>query len=128
MTKLDKIFLIIGALALMTTGVLGAIGVHGLPDTLTEADRLSWRWGVQIQAYNSFSMILVTLLAQNIGSMRLFDISRVLFVASIIIFSGSIYLEKLSIISVAAGDVAPIGGSSFMLGWLLVAVAVFLKK
>ena len=44
MTKLDKTFLIIGALSLMTTAMLSAYGFHGLADTLTEADRLSWRW------------------------------------------------------------------------------------
>ena len=44
MTALNKTFLILGALFLMTAAMLSAYGLHGLADSLTEADRLSWRW------------------------------------------------------------------------------------
>jgi len=128
MTTLNKTFLIIGALSLMTTGMLSAYGFHGLAESLTEADRLSWRWAVQLQVYNSLGLFLVTLLILHIGSAKLLDIARGLFVLSIVIFSGSVYLEKLGAIPEAAGNIAPIGGSSFMLGWALVALAIFLKK
>jgi uncharacterized membrane protein YgdD (TMEM256/DUF423 family) len=128
MTTLNKTFLIICALSLMVTGILSAYGLHGLADSLTEADRLSWRWAVQMQVYNSVGLFLVTLLSMQIGSMKLLDIARGLFVFSIFVFSGSVYLEKLGIIPVAAGNVAPIGGSSFMIGWALVALAIVLKK
>jgi uncharacterized membrane protein YgdD (TMEM256/DUF423 family) len=128
MTTLNKTFLIICALSLMVTGILSAYGLHGLADSLTEADRLSWRWAVQMQVYNSVGLFLVTLLSMQIGSMKLLDIARGLFVFSIFVFSGSVYLEKLGMIPVAAGNVAPIGGSSFMIGWALVALAIVLKK
>ncbi len=128
MTTLNKTFLIIGALSLMVTGILSAYGFHGLADSLTEADRLSWRWAVQMQVYNSVGLFLVTLLSMQIGSMKLLDIARGLFVFSIFVFSGSVYLEKLGIIPAVAGNVAPIGGSSFMIGWALVALAIVLKK
>ncbi len=128
MTKPDKVFLIIGALSLMTAGMLSAYGFHGLADSLTEADRLSWRWAVQIQVYNSIGLFLVTLLTLHTGPAKLLDIARGLFVFSMIIFSFNVYLEKLGIIPVVAGNIAPVGGSSFMLAWGLVAVAIFLKK
>jgi len=128
MTTLNKTFLIIGALALMTSGMLSAYGFHGLADSLTEADRLSWRWAIQIQVYDSIGLFLVTLLTLHIGNMKLLDIARGLFVFSMIVFSGSVYLEKLGAIPEVAGNVAPIGGSSFMLAWGLVALAVLLKK
>jgi uncharacterized membrane protein YgdD (TMEM256/DUF423 family) len=128
MTKLNKTFLIIGALSLMTTGVLSAYGFHGLADSLTEADRLSWRWAVQMQAWNSFGLILITLLTLKTGPARLLDLARGLFVFSIIIFSGSVYLEKLGAGPESVGEIAPIGGSSFMIGWGLVALAIILKK
>lgn len=60
--------------------------------------------------------------------MKLLDIARGLFVFSMFVFSGSVYLEKLGTIPKIPGDVAPLGGGSFMLAWGLVAVAVFLKK
>lgn len=128
MTKLDKTFLIIGALSLMITGVLSAYGFHGLADSLTDADRLSWRWAIQMQAFNSFGLFLITLLTLHVGSAKLLDIARGLFVFSIVIFSGSVYLEKLGFIPEVAGNVAPIGGGSFMLAWGIVAVALILKK
>ncbi len=128
MTKKDKIFLIFGALSLMLTGILSAYGFHGLADSLTEADRLSWRWAVQIEVYNAIGLFLATLLGLHIGTGKLLDIARGLFVFSTFVFSFSVYLEKLGLIPVAAGDIAPIGGSSFMIAWLLVALAIFQKK
>jgi len=127
MTTLNKTYLIIGALSLMTSGMLSAYGFHGLADTLTEADRLSWRWAVQMQVYNSIGLFLITLLTLHIGSMKLLDIARGLFVFSIVVFSGSVYAEKLGAPQ-AIGEIAPIGGSSFMIAWGLVALAVILKK
>jgi len=127
MTTLNKTYLIIGALSLMTSGMLSAYGFHGLADTLTEADRLSWRWAVQMQVYNSIGLFLITLLTLHIGSMKLLDIARGLFVFSIAVFSGSVYAEKLGAPQ-AIGEIAPIGGSSFMIAWGLVALAVILKK
>ena len=128
MTTKDKFFLIFGALSLMTAGILSAYGFHGLAESLTEADRLSWRWAVQIQVYNALGLFLVTLLTQHIGNAKLLDIARGLFIFSTFVFSVSVYLEKLGMIPVAAGNIAPIGGSSFMIGWGLVALAIFLKK
>ncbi len=127
MRTLDKTFLIIGALFLMTAATLSAYGFHGLADSLTEADRLSWRWAVQMQVYHSLGLILITLLSVHIGPAKLLDILRGLFVFGIIVFSGSVYAEKLGAPE-AIGEIAPIGGSSFMLAWLLVALAVFLKR
>ena len=127
MTTLNKTFLIIGALSLMVSGVLSAYGFHGLAETLTDADRLSWRWAVRMQVYNSIGLFLVTFLSFHIGRMKLLDIARGLFVFSIFVFSGSVYAEKLGA-PAAIGEIAPIGGSSFMLGWALVALAVILNK
>jgi uncharacterized membrane protein YgdD (TMEM256/DUF423 family) len=127
MTILNKTFLIIGALFLMTATMLGAYGFHGLADSLTEADRLSWRWAVQLQVYHSLALILITLLSLQVGAAKLLDIARGLFVFGIIIFSGSVYAEKLGA-PAAIGEMAPIGGASFMLAWALVALAVILKK
>ena len=127
MTTLNRTFLIIGALFLMTAAMLSAYGLHGLADSLTEADRLSWRWATQMQTYHGLGLILITLLALHIGPAKLLAIARGLFVFGIIIFSGGIYLEQLGI-SAALGKIVPMGGASFMLAWGLVALAVILKK
>ena len=127
MTTLDKTFLIIGALFLMTAAMLSAYGLHGLADSLTDADRLSWRWATQMQTYHGLGLILITLLVLQIGPSIILTIVRGLFVFGIIIFSGGIYLDQLGISDALAG-IVPMGGGSFMLAWGLVALAVILKK
>ena len=65
--------------------------------------------------------------AAGVSAAALLDFARGLFVFGILVFSGSVYAEKLGA-PAAIGEIAPIGGSSFMLAWLLVALAVFLKR
>ncbi|MFQ5634843.1 MAG: DUF423 domain-containing protein [Gammaproteobacteria bacterium] len=127
MTRHDKIFLIVAALSLAAAAMLSAYGFHGLSDSLTAADRLSWRWATQMQTYHSLGLILVTLLNQRIGPSARIGFSRWLFVFGMLVFCGSIYVTKLGG-PAAIGEIAPIGGSSFMLAWLLVALAVTLTR
>ncbi len=127
MTILNKTFLIIAALFLMSATMLSAYGLHGLADSLTDADRLSWRWATQLQTYQALGLILITLLNLHIGPSKLLNIVRGLFVIGVLIFSGGIYLKLLGI-SAAMVQFAPMGGGSIMLAWALVALAVILKK
>ena len=41
----------------------------------------------------------------------------------LLLFSGSVYVSSLGVRLV--GEIAPFGGGSFMLAWLLVAIAAF---
>jgi len=127
MTMTDKIFIVTGAVLLSTGAMLSAYGFHGLADSLTEADRLSWRWGVQMQTYHSLGLILVALLNSRFGPSKLLTFAGILFIFGMIVFCGSIYVTKLGG-PAALGEVAPIGGSSFMIAWLSVALAAILTK
>lgn len=122
MTKNDKLFLLIGALSLMTAATLSAYGFHGLTD---DAARESWAWAVQMQVYHSLGLILITLINLSIGSSTLRNGSRWVFVFGMLVFCGSIYAEKLGA-PAALGQIAPIGGTAFMLGWALVALSIWL--
>lgn len=127
MTRHDKIFVIVGALLLSTGAMLSAYGFHGLADSLTEADRLSWRWAVQMQTYHSLALILVALLNARFGPSMLLTFAGWLFIFGMVVFCGSIYATKLGGPAVL-GEVAPIGGSSFMIAWLIVALAAALSR
>lgn len=127
MTRNDKIFIIVGALLLSTGAMLSAYGFHGLADSLTEADRLSWRWAVQMQTYHSLALILVALLNMQLGQSMLRKFAGWLFVFGMVVFCGSIYVTKLGG-PAAIGEIAPIGGSSFMIAWISIAVSVFLTR
>ena len=127
MNSIDKTFIVIGALLLSTGAMLSAYGFHGLAPTLTEEDRLAWRWAVQMQTYHALALILVSLLNDRFGPSKLFLLACSLFVFGIVVFSGSVYVTKLGGPE-SFGEIAPIGGSSIMAAWLLVALGALLTK
>ena len=125
MTSYDKKFLIFGALSLTAAAMLGAYGVHGLAGSITPAKQQSWGWAVQMQSYHSLGLILIALLSPQLRQSTLLRWAGWIFIAGIFLFSGSIYLSILGAPAVI-GSIAPTGGTSFMIGWVLVALAVWL--
>lgn len=125
MTSYDKKFLIFGALSLTAAAMLGAYGVHGLADSISPANQQSWGWAVEMQSYHSLGLILIALLSPQLRQSTLLRWAGWIFIAGIFLFSGSIYLSILGA-SAVIGGIAPTGGTSFMIGWVLVAVAVWL--
>lgn len=124
MTKINRVFIIFGALSLTAAAMLGAYGVHGLADSITPAKQQSWGWAVEMQSYHSLGLLLIAGLAKPLGQPVLLKIAGWVFIAGIILFSGSIYLDILGV-SESIGQIAPTGGSSFMIGWVLVALAAW---
>lgn len=102
----------LGALAV----ALGAFGAHALQDILSVERLETWNTAVTYQMWHVIALILSVLLASNYNV----NLRRVyyLFIAGIIIFSGSLYALCLSDISIL-GAITPIGGVCFILGWLL---------
>ena len=127
MNGIDKTFIVIGALLLSTGAMLSAYGFHGLAPALTEEDRLSWRWAVQMQTYHSLALIIVSLLNDRFGPSKLLMSACGLFLFGMVVFCGSIYVSKLGG-PAAFGEIAPIGGTSIMAAWLLVALGALLTK
>lgn len=123
MQTADKVFIIAACLLLLSGAQLGALGVHALTDVLTPQQQNSWELAVQYQQVHSLGLILIALLQFKLGPQKLMTWAAGIMLAGIFLFSGSIYLSALGI-SVAAA-VAPFGGSSFMLAWLLLAIAIY---
>ena len=119
----SKAFLVIGGLSLLVATQLSAIGFHALNEVLTPAKRESWHWATEMQFYHSLGLILLAVLGPRLGNPRLLSWASGFMVLGLLLFSGSIYLGSLGV--PAVGQVAPMGGSSFMLAWLLVAIAAF---
>jgi uncharacterized membrane protein YgdD (TMEM256/DUF423 family) len=76
--------------------------------------------------YHSFALIIVGILSiQNLG--KALDIAGWLFLAGILLFSGSLYLIVLT--GLQWFEVfSPVGGIAFVLGWLCLAYSVFQNK
>jgi uncharacterized membrane protein YgdD (TMEM256/DUF423 family) len=119
-----KLFIMLGSLNAMLAVVLGAFGAHGLKSRVTTDMLTVWQTGVQYQMFHALGLVLIGILIQlqpQVGALRL---SGYLLLAGIALFSGSLYLMVLSGVR-ALGAITPIGGVSFILGWLLLAVGIW---
>lgn len=124
---MTRIFIIIAALAGLLAVALGAFGAHGLRGQIDATSLAAFNTGVQYQMYHALALLLVTVL-MRLFPVRLFPASRLLlwsgaaFIVGIMLFSGSLY--GLALTSAGwLGPVTPLGGLSFMLGWLLLGCA-----
>lgn len=123
LSRLSRVLLIIGSLSLLSATQLSALGFHALSNVLTVAQQDSWHWAAEMQFYHSLGLILLALLAAPLGNSRLVTAAAGLMIIGLLLFSGSIYLNLLGLAPV--GQFAPFGGGSFMLAWLMVAIAAF---
>ena len=92
----------------------GAFGAHALKRRL-DADRLAvFETGARYHMYHALGLIAVAWLgARNDGGI---DAAGALFLAGIVLFSGSLYALALSGVK-KLGAITPIGGLCFLLGW-----------
>ena len=108
--------------ALMLLGVvLGAFGAHALQQALTGKQLASYQTGVLYQQLHALALVLVGTIALLTPHTRWLSLAATLFGAGILLFSGSIYALTFGAPR-WLGMVAPLGGSSFMLGWLALAL------
>ena len=113
---------VLGALAV----ALGAFGAHALGDAVTP-DRLgTWRTGALYHLVHSLAGVAAGVLAAASSSRAALWAAR-LFVAGIVLFSGSLYALVLLDLGVL-GAVAPLGGGAFIAGWGCLAVALWRRS
>lgn len=128
---MQKLFLTIGTILAGLAVVLGAFGAHGLKK-IVDADTVSvYQTGVQYQMYHALALIVVGILADRIAN-NFINYSGYLFITGVVFFSGSLYLiasfkAMNKVVSPGIGILTPIGGLLFILGWLLLLIAI-LKK
>jgi uncharacterized membrane protein YgdD (TMEM256/DUF423 family) len=108
---------------LMAAGVAeGAFGAHALRDRLTPDMLAVYQTGVSYHLVHGLGALLAALIAQTSGSRRA-RIAGWLFVAGTVVFSGSLYVLALSGIR-WLGAITPVGGVSWIAGWVLLAWAM----
>lgn len=101
--------------------MLGAFGAHTLRDRLT-ADMLAiFETGVRYHFIHALALFVVAWAASRWPG-PLVSVAGWLFVAGIVIFSGSLYVLSVSGIR-WLGAITPIGGLCMIAGWALLAVA-----
>jgi uncharacterized membrane protein YgdD (TMEM256/DUF423 family) len=103
---------------------LGAFGAHALKQRLAPEMLQAYQTGVEYQLVHTLALIGVALLAMKYEGQALWNWSGYLFIAGMVMFSGSLYL-----LSTQGwrwlGPVTPLGGLCFMAGWACFMVAAW---
>jgi len=116
-----KKFLLLGSFFALLAVIFGAFSAHGLEHIITDKKILArFHTGVEYQFYHAFAILMVALLLKETKS-TLLNSAGVAFAMGIILFSGSLYLYVLTG-NKLFGMITPIGGLSFIIGWLLLAI------
>lgn len=122
-----KLFTILGAINGFLSVALGAFGAHILDGRVSEYGMEIWDKAVTYQMLHALALLFVALLAGKYGRAKQIKWAGWLFFFGILIFSGSLYVLALTKISML-GAITPIGGVSFLAGWVMVMVIVSVLK
>ncbi len=123
---MNKNFLTAGALFAAVAVICGAFGAHFLKTKLSAEGLQTFETAVRYQFYHAFALLVTGILYKEFSN-KLLKWAGNLFIAGIILFSGSLYIlcgvQSLKWI----GAITPFGGLCFITGWILLA-AVITKK
>ena len=125
---MHKLFLILGTLLAGLGVILGAFGAHGLKQILPPESVASYQTGVQYQMYHAFALLAVGILYSRMPG-SLLNWAGIMFVAGIVLFSGSLYLlaslKAMNKVGVSGiGIITPVGGVLFIAGWILLLISI----
>jgi uncharacterized membrane protein YgdD (TMEM256/DUF423 family) len=112
-----KLFLSIASLSGFAAVVLGAFGAHGLKGHLEERLYAAFQTGVEYQFLHTLTLLAVALLLMRSPGIAALKVAGWAFCAGILLFSGSIYGLVIGAPG-WVGPITPVGGLSFMVGWL----------
>jgi uncharacterized membrane protein YgdD (TMEM256/DUF423 family) len=120
-TAMDRTLLLIGAVLGFLGVALGAFGAHALKSRLSPEMLAVFETGVRYQMYHAFAVLIVAAAIGHIGNTRLLVMAGWLFIAGILLFSGSLYVLALTGVGIL-GAVTPVGGLLFLIGWACLAI------
>lgn len=108
----------LGAIFMFLAVAMGAFGAHGLKGRLTPEMMDVYRTAVLYHLIHALALFALGVAAVNLPGRHW---GGILFVAGILLFSGSLYL--LSITGIKwLGAITPLGGLCFLAGWLFLAL------
>lgn len=119
---------ILGALSV----VLGAFAAHALKQSVSDYAVGIFETGARYQFYHVFALLATGVLYNSFKS-KLIIWSGILFIAGMVLFSGSLYALALIKAAVSpgydwVGAITPVGGLFFIAGWLLLFLGIFKKQ
>lgn len=123
---MHKNIISIAAIFAAVSVAMGAFGAHALDGLLTEKWQKSYETAARYLMYHSFALLVCGIL-QYIKPNKFVGIAAKLFVAGIILFSGSLFtlvflnFKNISSFNVI-GAITPIGGICFIAAWICLAL------
>ncbi|MDA0275767.1 MAG: DUF423 domain-containing protein [Proteobacteria bacterium] len=120
---MDRLFFALGCVSGFLAVGLGAFGAHALRSRLSPELLATFEVGVRYQMYHALALFAVAWAATRWPG-TLVNASGWLFVAGIVVFSGSLYVLSLTGVR-WLGAITPIGGAAFLAGWLCLGWAAF---
>ena len=118
-----KLFTALGSINALISVLLGAFGAHALKARLSTEMMDIFQTGVQYHFYHALGLLAVGIIAYHLPESSWLRWSGWLMFAGIIIFSGSLYILSTTGIK-WLGAITPIGGTAFIIAWVLLTVAV----
>ena len=125
-------FLKTGALLGALTVIFGAFAAHAIKSRVNAETLSVFETGVRYQMYHVFAIFLVGMLFKEFPFKSMIWAGN-LFLAGIILFSGSLYL--LTYFKAIGNDnmnwlgaVTPFGGTCFIIGWSLILKSFYHSK
>ena len=122
MNKTSVKFLRFGSLMMAMAVILGAFGAHALKDTLDANMLAVYNTGVEYHFYHALGLLLISFIVSHIDTQEV-NIAGMIMFCSIFIFSGSLYLLAITGIK-WFGVVTPIGGTGFVISWVVVFISL----
>lgn len=108
-----------GALLVALATVIGAMGTHLLKARLAVDRYEVLQTAVYYQFFHGLGLILIGILAERIGAVRLRTAGALLLIG-VVLFSGSLYLLVAGAPSLI-GIITPVGGTFMIVAWFIAA-------
>ena len=120
---MDRTFFLLGAIFGGLAVAAGAFGAHGLRERLAPEMLAVFETGARYQMYHAIALLAVAWAVTRWPGGHA-NAAGWLFVAGIVVFSGSLYVLAISGVR-WLGAVTPLGGLCFLAGWAALALTAW---
>jgi uncharacterized membrane protein YgdD (TMEM256/DUF423 family) len=126
---MNRFLLMFASIAGLLAVIAGALMSHQLKQHMPSLAQEVYETAVRYQFYHVFALLATGILSEKFSGSRI-NLAGFFFITGIILFSGSLYIisalltNSLSV-PVLVGICTPLGGLSFILGWIFLASAIW---
>jgi uncharacterized membrane protein YgdD (TMEM256/DUF423 family) len=114
----------IAALTAALATMIGAFGAHGLKKILQPDALIIYETAVKYHWYHALALLFTSWIALRNPQIQSLNTINLLFLAGILVFSGSLYALSISGIKIL-GIITPVGGTLWIIAWLWLAKILF---